>query len=117
MYKFEKNGPFYLNRGAKILIGQIWHKTNSNFCTNGFFGLTLHPETVDVAQLVRVPDCGSEGRGFESHLPPKIEKALPHAKQTRKGFLVFILSSYARLSRITGRDSAILFLLSTTFKT
>ena len=26
---------------------------------------------VGVAQLVRVPDCGSEGRGFESHLPPK----------------------------------------------
>ncbi len=25
---------------------------------------------VDVAQLVRVTDCGSEGRGFESHLPP-----------------------------------------------
>ena len=29
---------------------------------------------VDVAQLVRVTDCGSEGRGFESHLPP-IEQA------------------------------------------
>ena len=27
-------------------------------------------ETVDVAQSVRVTDCGSEGRGFESHLPP-----------------------------------------------
>lgn len=27
-------------------------------------------QTVDVAQLVRVPDCGSVGRGFESHLPP-----------------------------------------------
>ena len=26
---------------------------------------------VDVAQLVRVVDCGSIGRGFESHLPPK----------------------------------------------
>ena len=26
---------------------------------------------VDVAQSVRVTDCGSEGRGFESHLPPK----------------------------------------------
>ena len=25
---------------------------------------------VDVAQLVRVTDCGSEGRGFEPHLPP-----------------------------------------------
>jgi hypothetical protein len=26
---------------------------------------------VVVAQLVRASDCGSEGRGFESHLPPK----------------------------------------------
>ena len=28
-------------------------------------------EMVDVAQSVRVTDCGSEGRGFESHLPPE----------------------------------------------
>ena len=28
-----------------------------------------------IAQLVRVPDCGSEGRGFESHLPPDIKKS------------------------------------------
>ena len=27
---------------------------------------------VDVAQLVRASDCGSEGRGFEAHLPPEI---------------------------------------------
>ena len=26
---------------------------------------------VDVAQLVRATDCGSVGRGFETHLPPK----------------------------------------------
>ena len=26
---------------------------------------------VDVAQLVRASDCGSESRGFEPHLPPK----------------------------------------------
>ncbi len=25
---------------------------------------------VVVVQLVRTPDCGSGGRGFESHLPP-----------------------------------------------
>ncbi len=25
---------------------------------------------VVVVQLVRTSDCGSEGRGFESHLPP-----------------------------------------------
>lgn len=28
-------------------------------------------ETVAVAQLVRASDCGSEGRGFETHQPPK----------------------------------------------
>ena len=33
---------------------------------------------VDVAQLVRASDCGSEGRGFEPHLPPKILNALGH---------------------------------------
>ena len=27
-------------------------------------------QTVDVAQLVRASDCGSEGRGFETHHPP-----------------------------------------------
>ncbi len=32
---------------------------------------------VDVAQLVRVPDCGSEGRGFESLLPPTKKEARP----------------------------------------
>ncbi len=26
---------------------------------------------VDVAQLVRALDCGSRGRGFNSHLPPE----------------------------------------------
>ncbi len=26
---------------------------------------------VDLAQLVRASDCGSEGRGFEPHIPPK----------------------------------------------
>lgn len=35
--------------------------------------LYLPPQkyTVVVAQQVRVADCGSVGRGFESHLPPK----------------------------------------------
>ena len=28
---------------------------------------------VGVAQLVRAPDCGSGGRGFESHHPPQIK--------------------------------------------
>ena len=29
---------------------------------------------VVVAQSVRASDCGSEGRGFEPHLPPKNKK-------------------------------------------
>ena len=32
---------------------------------------------VDVAQLVRASDCGSEGRGFEPHLPPLVTGAPP----------------------------------------
>ncbi len=34
--------------------------------------VSLHPQInmVDVAQLVRASDCGSEGRGFESRFPP-----------------------------------------------
>ena len=32
---------------------------------------------VDVAQLVRAPDCDSGGRGFEPHLSPKKIKKLP----------------------------------------
>ena len=31
-------------------------------------------QMVGVAQLVRVPDCGSEGRWFESHLPPQAKE-------------------------------------------
>ena len=47
------------------------------FCTSRKSVLHLHSDRtpcpvymVDVAQSVRVTDCGSEGRGFESHLPP-----------------------------------------------
>ena len=31
---------------------------------------------VDVVQLVRASDCGSECRGFESHPPPQTEEML-----------------------------------------
>ena len=34
---------------------------------------------VDIAQLVRAPDCGSGGRRFESDYPP-------HAKISKKAF-------------------------------
>ena len=33
--------------------------------------LSLHSQNTEVvAQSVRASDCGSEGRGFEPHLPP-----------------------------------------------
>ena len=32
---------------------------------------------VDIAQLVSAADCGSEGRGFESHYPPHKNKTHP----------------------------------------
>ena len=31
---------------------------------------TRNQQMVNVAQLVRASDCGSEGRGFEPHLSP-----------------------------------------------
>ena len=36
----------------------------------------LATHMVDVAQLVRASVCGTEGRGFESRLPPLSLKAL-----------------------------------------
>ena len=38
-------------------------------------------QMVDVAQLVRVTDCGSEGRGFESLLPPELNKPFGFAER------------------------------------
>ena len=33
---------------------------------------------VDIAQLVSASDCGSEGRGFESHYPPQKKRSTPN---------------------------------------
>lgn len=47
------------------------------FCTDKkvyYICIPIRPfdgHTVDVAQSVRASDCGSEGRGFEPHLPPE----------------------------------------------
>ena len=35
-----------------------------------FVGEIIAPLLVVLAQLVRASDCGSEGRGFEPHIPP-----------------------------------------------
>ncbi len=45
---------------------------------------------MDVVQLVRTSDCGSESRGFESHLPPPKHKKLP-----RSDSFIFLLATKA----------------------
>ncbi len=40
-----------------------------------FCRVFLRHQMAVVAQLVRVPDCGSVGRRFESDLPPKVLKS------------------------------------------
>ena len=45
-------------------------KGKNKFGSHYFFNYLCTLKMVDVAQLVRASDCGSEGRGFESHLPP-----------------------------------------------
>ena len=40
------------------------------FLKENVFPLALR-KTVTVAQLVRASDCGSEGRGFETHQSPR----------------------------------------------
>ena len=50
-----------------MLLDLIFERKKLYICTR--------KQTVDVAQLVRVPDCGSVGRGFESHLPPVNKKS------------------------------------------
>ena len=47
---------------------------------------------VVVAQLVRAPDCGSGGRGFETHLPPYFFKSL-HRMRWR--LFCFHISTFA----------------------
>jgi hypothetical protein len=63
-------GSYFLNR-SKILIAHYYEKTILKFCLMIFLVLFCIPKTVDVVQLVRTSDCGSESHGFESHLPPK----------------------------------------------
>ena len=43
---------------------------------------------VGIAQVVRAPDCGSGGRGFESHYPPQLKR---QPLETAIGGVVVIL--------------------------
>lgn len=52
----------------------------------------MQHKTVDVAQLVRAPDCGSGGRGFKSHLSPKAQNTFTRIL----GFFYFIFCSTSK---------------------
>ena len=45
---------------------------------------------VNVAQLVRALDCGSKGRGFESHLSPSFSVKQEGHPSKEMSFLVFM---------------------------
>ena len=60
-----------INYRKNIILIQDEIYTNFYSVFEGVF--TEHPlifTMVAVAQLVRAPDCGSGGRGFETHQPP-----------------------------------------------
>lgn len=64
-------------------------------CVVLYFVVPLHPsndQMVRLVQLVRMSDCGSEGRGFESHIsPPVIEKSA-----CQRGFFCYIFTAMCR---------------------
>ena len=67
---------------------------------------------VSVAQLVRASDCGSEGRGFEPHLPPS--KAEAQGLSLRFFLLRDCVSLQAVAPRATkiGASAPLLFVVS-----
>lgn len=48
----------------------LLHLVFKNMICNFIFQYHSENNMVNVAQLVRASDCGSEGRGFEPHLSP-----------------------------------------------
>ena len=59
------------------------------------FGGICANHMVGVAQLVRASDCGPEGRGFETHLPPHILSYKFPRKCLIYGELVYIVDNKA----------------------
>ena len=53
---------------------------------------------VDIVQLVRTSDCGSEGRGFESHYSPK-KVPYPSGLRGRSAKLLFVSSNLTGTSK------------------
>ena len=90
-----KNTEFALDFEPKKKKNENFARKTSLFWKNVVFLQPISAEVeqmVGVAQLVRVPDCGSEGRGFESHLPPKTERGSLS--------LFFLLASLTHLHKI-----------------
>lgn len=61
-------------------VTRFWHPFSNlilrdfAFRKNKILSLPPQKYTVVVVQSVRTSDCGSEGRGFESHHPPHFKK-------------------------------------------
>ena len=72
---------------------------------------------VGVAQLVRVPDCDSGCRGFESHRPPQFEKCGPLAQLVEQETLNLLVlgssprrpTTFSRRPECALRDNPILW--------
>ena len=109
---------FFLNR-IKIAIELEREKIKYKFCEFKYWAYFCHPETVDVVQLVRTSDCGSEGRGFEPHLPPQTGKAATKRQpflfeappaigaQFCYPFSIFLYFKYAATDKPTNTATAI----------
>ena len=68
------SGSWNIITGCSVvwLARLIWDQevAGSNPVTPILSPFKLMVFMVGIAQLVRAPDCGSGGRGFESHYPP-----------------------------------------------
>ena len=67
---------------------------------------------VDVAQLVRASDCGSEGRGFEPHLPPK-NRARNRARAMFRA--LFFLRSHSHSHSVSHSDISLVAMIRALF--
>ena len=56
--------------------------------------LRNNANTVALAQLVRASDCGSEGRGFEPHIPPQKQLMNPVSTKTYRIFYYYDIYLY-----------------------
>ena len=62
----------------------------------GVLPISVRLHLVGVAQLVRASDCGSEGRGFESHHPPQTKRK-PNPRFTFSFYLQAIKRKHSDL--------------------